>query len=129
MLGTSAFTIMKQLSNEQRTLIVKYYLKSGSGILTQRQFSKRFKVRKAPTVKTIQRLTEKFHAEGSVRNQNAGRSGRKKVSRRQDNVQKVAEHINETLKVSVRRLASQVGLSRTSTHRILKEDLDLTPTN
>ena len=124
MFSTNALFPMKQLSIEQRTVTVKHYLKSGS--VTQRQFRSHFKVREAPTVKTIQRLTEKFLSEGSIRNLNTGRSGRKKESRRQDNVEKVAKRVSETPKVSVRRLSSQVGLSRSSTHRILKQDLSFT---
>lgn len=126
LLGTSALLVMKQLSKEHRTLIVQFYLKSGSVILTQRRFRNHFKTREAPTPKTIQRLTEKFLAVGSIHNQNTGKSGRKRTSRHQESIRKVAERVSETPKVSVRRLASQVGLSKSSTHRVLKRDLDLT---
>ena len=124
--GTSALSVMKPFSTEQKTQIVKFYLKHGSAVLTQRQYRSHFKVREAPTIKTIRRLTEKFLAEGSVDNQNPGRSGRKKTSRSQEAIRKVTEHVTQTPKVSVRRLASRVGLSKSSTHRILKKDLNLT---
>ena len=76
--GSSALSIMKPFNTEQKTKIVEFYLKHGSAVLTQRQYRRHFKVREAPTIKTIQRLTEKFLAEGFIRNQNAGNSGRKK---------------------------------------------------
>ena len=123
--GTSALSVMKPFSTEQKTQIVKFYLKHGSAVLTQRQYRSHFKVRKAPTIKTIQRLTEKFLAEGSTDNKNSGKSGRKKTSRSQEAIRKVAEQVGQTPKVSVRRLASRVGLSKSSTHRILKRDLNL----
>ena len=71
-------SVMKPFSTEQKTQIVKFYLKHGSAVLTQRRYRSHFKVRKAPTIKTIQRLTEKFLAEGSTDNKNSGKSGRKK---------------------------------------------------
>ena len=49
----------------------------------------------------------------------------KKTSRSQEAIRKVAEHVGQTPKVSVRRLALRVGLSKSSTHRILKKDLNL----
>ena len=118
---------MSQLSTVQRTAIVNFYLRTGSIISTQRLFHKHFKGQGTPTNKTIQRLTEKFLAQGSVNNQNTGKSGRKKQSRSVHNVQKVAERVSRTPQVSVRRLASQVGLSAASTWRILKTDLGLSP--
>ena len=76
---TSTLSVMKPFNTEPKTHIVKFYLKIGSAALTQRQYRCHFKIREAPTIKTIQRLTEKFLAEGSISNQNSGKSGNKNI--------------------------------------------------
>ena len=45
--GTSALSVMKPFSTEQKTQIVKFYLKHGSAVLTQRQYRSHFNPRPA----------------------------------------------------------------------------------
>ena len=75
-------------------------------------------------IKTIQRLMERFLAEGPISNQNSGKKWLKQILQ-SGGLRKVAEHVGQAPKVSVRRLAIRVELNRSSTYRILKEDLKL----
>ena len=117
---------MRQLSEEERKIIVKFYLQTGSLVLTQRKFRAHFPtIREKPPANTIKRLTEHFLAHGTVGNQNTGNSGRKITARTPLKIGQVIRRVEEKPGVSVRHLAQQVGLSRCSTHRILRKDLKL----
>ena len=120
--------VMRQLSEEERKIIVKFFLQTGSVVQTQRKFRAHFPtIRKKPPANTIKRLTEHFLAHGTVGNQNTGNSGRKTTARTPLKIGQVIRRVEEKHGVSVRlrHLAQQVGLSRCSTHRILREDLKL----
>ena len=41
---TSALSVMKQFNTEQKTQIVKFYLKHGSAVLTQKQYRSHFMI-------------------------------------------------------------------------------------
>ena len=117
---------MRQLSEEERKIIVKFYLQTGSLVLTQRKFRAHFPtIREKPPANTIKRLTEHFLAHGTVGNQNTGNSGRKITARTPLKIGQVIRRVEEKPEGSVRHLAQQVGLSRCSTHRILRKDLKL----
>ena len=114
---------MRQLSEEERKIIVKFFLQTGSLVQTQRKFRAHFPtIRKKPPANTIKRLTEHFLAHGTVGNQNTGNSGRKITAR---TPLKIIRWVEEKPGVSVWHLAQHVGLSRCSTHRILREDVKL----
>lgn len=117
---------MSQLSKDERTKVVQFYLETRSIVLVQIKFKKHFKVKRAPSGKTIKRLADIFLAEGSVSNRNTGRSGRKKSSTTDLDVREVSEVVSRTPKVSVRRIAQLTKLSKSSVHRILKKSLKLT---
>ena len=70
--------VMRQLSEEERKIIVKFYLQTGSLVLTQRKFRTRFPtIREKPPSNTIKRLTEHFLAHGTVGTQNTRNSSSK----------------------------------------------------
>ena len=105
---------------------MKFYLKTGSLVLTQMKFRAHFPtIREKSPANTIKRLTEHLLAHITVGNQNTGNSDRKLTARAPLNIGQVIRRVEEKPGVSVRHLAQQVGLSRCSTHRILRKDLKL----
>lgn len=118
---------MYQLSKDERIKLAQFYLESKSVVLTQRKFKRHFSVRTAPTRKTILRITEKLLAHGDVRNRNKGNCGPKISVSTPETIKKLEEVVERTPKVSVRRLSQRVHVSRSSTHRLLKNTLCLTP--
>ena len=68
---------MLQFTTKEKTELVKFYLKTGSVVKTQRNFKHLFKVRKPPSRNTILNIVNKFYDRGSVENLNKIKSGRK----------------------------------------------------
>ena len=114
---------MRQLSEEERKIIVKFYLQTGSLELTQRKFMAHFPtIREKPPANTINRLTEHLLAHGTVGNQN---TGNKITARTSVKIGQVIRRVEEKPGVSVRHVAQQVGPGRFSTHQLLRKDLKL----
>ena len=118
---------MDRLSQDERIKVVRFYLETKSIVLTQRKFKRHFSVRTAPTRKTIQRITEKFLAHGTVQNQNKGNCGPKSTKSTSQTIKKLKDAVRQTPRISVRRLAQRIHVSRSTTHRLLKNTLCLTP--
>ena len=118
---------MSLLSQEQKSKLVQFYWETTSIVLTQRKFRAHFKARDAPDRKTILRLSEQFLREGSIKNLNKGRSGRKAVARTPQNIAKVKTAISDDPSKSLRKLAQEVNGSYSSVWRIARKDLGLTP--
>lgn len=118
---------MDHLSTDQRTKVVQFYLETKSIILTQRKFKRHFSTRGVPTRKTILRTTEKFIAFGTVKNQNKNKTGPKRTVSTSATIKKLKDTVRQAPKTSVRRLALQTHVSRTTTHRLLKNTLCLRP--
>ena len=124
---STSFCDMDRLSKDERIKVVRFYLETRSIILTQRKFKRHFSARTAPTRKTILRITEKFIAHGTVQNQNKSTCGPKRTVSTSQTIKKLADAVRQKPKSSVRRLAKQTRVSRTTTHRLLKKTLGLTP--
>ena len=120
---------MYRLSKDERIKVVQFYLETKTVILTQRKFKRNFSARTAPTRKTILRSTEKFIAHGTVKNQYKGTCGPKTTISTTKTIKKLDDIVRQTPKISVRRLAQRTHVSRTTTHRLLKNTLCLTPYN
>ena len=118
---------MYRLSKDERTKVVPFYLETKSVVLTQRKFKRNFSARTAPTRKTILRITEKFIAHGTLKNQYKGTCGPKLTIYTTKTIKKLDDIVHQTPKISVRRLAQRPHVSRTTTHRLLKNTLCLTP--
>lgn len=116
---------MSSLSTEQKAKLVEFHILTNSVIVTQRKFRNFFNLREAPTRKTIVRLTNKFKKEGTVLDLKVGKCGRKRSALRPENVGKVAERVQNNPKTCLRHLSQQVGISKTSTHRIVRRELKL----
>ena len=113
-------SVKRQLSEEERKIIVKFYLQTGSLVLTQRTFRSHFPtIREKPPENTIKWLTEHFLSQGTLGNKNTRNSGRKITARTPLKIAQVIRRVEEKPGVSVRHVAQQVGLSRCSTHQLL----------
>jgi hypothetical protein len=117
---------MERFTTEQRTRTIEfYYLNQRSIILTQRAYRRHFNVRISPSEAMIRCLVNRHHQHGSVRD--LPRTGRPRLSRSAENIERVQQSVNEAPETSCRRRSAQLEMSRTSLRRILKKDLQLYP--
>jgi len=116
-----------EYSTEQRVFIVEQFHRLNSYVLVQRAFQKRFKFRYTPSKPTISRLVQKFRQTGQVTNQHKGNSGRKHSKCTPENVERVQAALAQSPKKSLRRASQQLGLSKDTIHRILRNFLKLYP--
>ena len=128
------FSVMGQFSVQQRAFCVGHYMSSSLPSMTIRKFRSRYgKNVSTPSRQSILTWVEKFRHLGSLENQNVksrkrpSHSGRPRTARTQLNFNRVQESVEECHETSARRRSLQLGLSLSSTLRILKSDLNLTP--
>ncbi|VEN59429.1 unnamed protein product [Callosobruchus maculatus] len=110
---------MQKFTVEERVAIVELYFEHHrSTVETQRAFRRRFNVRNALSAMTIRNLIVRFRQQGSVAD--LPRAGRPRSARTEENIEHVEVSIEDNEETSVRRRCTQLGLSRSSLHRILK---------
>ena len=109
---------------EQRSKIVKFYLETKSLVQTQREYRKHFGVKEAPSVTSIKKIVQKFEVHGTCHNRNKGNSGRRVSARTELNIDTVRESTVRSPKKSIRRRSSELGLTKSTVQRILKQDLN-----
>nr|CAH7715123.1 unnamed protein product [Callosobruchus chinensis]CAH7751633.1 unnamed protein product [Callosobruchus chinensis] len=110
---------MEKLTIEQRVAIVELYFEhQGSIVETQRAFRRRFNARNSPTAMTIRKLITRFRPQGSVAD--LPRAGRPRSSGTEESIEHVEASIEDDAESSIRRRCTQLELSRSSLHRILK---------
>lgn len=85
------------------------------------KFSLRFH-KPAPRAYNITLLMKKFDSTGSVLNQNKGHSGRRVTTRTADNKQRVITAFKHNPSTSIRKVACQMQMHRSSVHRILQDN-------
>ena len=119
--------VMLIYSKEHKTKLVHFYFETKSIIVTQRKFKAHFKVKTAPRRSTILGVVHKFLREGSVENLNKRFSGRKRSARTPEATAKAQDAIAKSPKKSCRRLAQELGISRATAQRLLRNDLSLFP--
>lgn len=113
-------------SIEQRVfLVLEYHRLNESPTATRRSFQARFNVPKGPDAKTIRTLFGKFQRTGSVTDDLVGNVGRKPTAVTPENVATVSGIIQRNPMSSVRRIASETGLKRSSTQKILRKSLQM----
>lgn len=115
-------------SIEQRVfLVLEFHRLEHSVTATRRSFQKRFNVAKGPVAKTIRRLFAKFERTGSVADDLVGHVGSRPAVVTPENVATVSGIIQQQPRRSVRRIAAETGLKRSSTHTILRSSLHMFP--
>ncbi|GBM35696.1 hypothetical protein AVEN_260819-1 [Araneus ventricosus] len=115
-------------SIEQRVfLVLEYHRLKESPTATRRSFQARFNVPKGPDAKTIRTLFAKFQRTGSVTDDLMGNVGRQQTAVTPENVATVSGIIQQTPMSSVHRIASETGLKRSSTQKILRKSLHMFP--
>lgn len=117
---------MASYTVEQHVEIIKlYYQNECSLVRTLRALRPIYGRRGGPSKSTIQRLVAKFEKAGSVNNQPT--PARRRNARSAENIAAVRESVQENPRQSIPRRAQTLGLSQTSTWRILRRDLGLHP--
>ena len=113
--------------NQRIFIVQQFYLSNRSPISVQRAFVKEFNVRSGPAATTIYRLINKFETTGSVCDQLPSNVGHVVTARTPENIEKTRQVFETSPRKSIRKAAQQVGISHTSIHRILRQDLQLFP--
>ncbi|GBM34998.1 hypothetical protein AVEN_240360-1 [Araneus ventricosus] len=118
-------------SIEQRVFLeLEYHRLERSPTATRRSFQKRFNVPKGPDAKPIRKLFAKFERTGSVDDNRVGNVGPRQTVVTSENVVKVSEIVQQNPRNTVRRIASETGLKRSSTQRnIEKQPTDVSIQN
>ena len=89
------------------------------------KFELKFPDKASPIKKTVYQIVRKFGEHGTILNRNKGNSGRSRIQRTEDNIERVRQLIEENPRWSVRR--NGTGLSQSSFYRILKNDIEAYP--
>lgn len=117
---------MERYTIAQRVEIVKIYHQNQCSIRrTFRALRPIYGVDNRPAESTIRRLINKFQATGLVVDER--RPVRERTARSIENIAAVRESVRENPRLSIPRRAQELGLSSTSTWRILHKDLGLHP--
>lgn len=117
---------MEKYTLRQRIQIVEiYYENSRSVTRTLRALRDVYGRNDRPNKATIERLMARFKETGSVGDRPV--PVRRRTARSNENIAAVAESVREDNRMSIPRRSQEVGLSQTSTWRILRKDLGLHP--
>ena len=118
-------------SMEEKTFRVILYLEAKSLKTVKARYHKRFNFNNFPHKFQITHWVKKFKDTGtlikSTKKGQLSTSGTKLTARSPKNVNSVQDSVARSPKKSLRRRSQELGLSRSSVHRILKNDLQLYP--
>jgi transposase len=108
-----------KLTKEERIAVIQLH---GNGQITHKAvlqlFAQRYPNRPPPSQSAISKLLKKFRQTGSV--EDRPRTGRRKTATGPESTKKVVATVGVNGRTSVRKLAKQLDLSRSSVHKILK---------
>ncbi|XP_055907719.1 probable GTP pyrophosphokinase isoform X2 [Eupeodes corollae] len=111
-------------TTEDHIQMLKLYYKNNCSLTqTLRALRPLYSKHGGPSKSTVQRLVNKFQKTGSVNNQPA--VVRQRNARSLENIAAVLESVQENPNQSIPNRAKELGLSQTSTWRILNRDLGL----
>lgn len=117
---------MEQYTPRERSQIVEIYIQQNKSIVkTQRAWRKINKVKTAPSATTLYRLYERFSTGEALTNPK--RPNKKRPRRSDDNIALVQASVQRSPTTSQKRRSEQLGIKRTTLHRILRHDLHLFP--
>ena len=118
---------MPRLTTQQRTKIVEFWHQTKSVKQVQRLYCEHFNVQHQPNYRTIKSTIAKFNNVGTVSNLHRGHSGRKRSGRSENAVNRVRQALDQNPQKSIRRLAAELNISRSTIHRILRHDIHAFP--
>ena len=127
------FHLIKEMvwSTEERTFCVTLYLETKSLKTVQMRYCRSFNFINFPYKFHITCWVKKFKDTGTLitftKKGQKWTSGRKLTARSPENVDAVRDSVGRSPKKSLWRCSQELGLSRSSAHRILKNDLQLYP--
>ena len=127
------FHLIKEMvwSIEERTFCVTLYLEAKSLKTVQVRYCRSFNFNNFSHKFQITHWVKTFKDTGtlitSTKKGKKSTSGRKLTARSPENVDAVRDSVGQSPKKSLRRCSQELGLSRSSVHRILKNDLQLYP--
>lgn len=117
---------MERYTPQQRAYIIELYIKNLFLIVqTKRAFRKENKVKNAPAKSTIQKLYEKFRDHGNLGN--VPRPSKQRTQQTNRNIQRVRQSVERNPRTSAVRRSLQLNMARTSSRRIIHDDLHLFP--
>ncbi|GBM12634.1 hypothetical protein AVEN_46128-1 [Araneus ventricosus] len=118
-------------SIEQRVfLVLEYHRLERSPTATRRSFQKRCNVvPKGPDAKTIRKLFAKLERTGSLDDNRMGNVGFRQTVVTSENVAKVSGIFQQNPRNTIRTIASETGLKRSSTQKILTNSYGCFHTN
>ena len=108
-----------RLGFEERKFIIKCYWKHENIMEVQRQFRRHFH-KDPPTRRTIARIRDKFETDGTVHDVHKERSGRPRSSTTPAKENQLLETLHRSPRKSVRQMARETGIPKSSAHHILK---------
>ena len=113
---------------QERIFIIKQFFESGSVVTVQRNFVREFncKHRKKPSRSVVVRLVKKFEQTGSVWD-NRVAAGAKRTVRTKEVEKKARKLVKENPRTTITLLAQRLGVSWSTTYRILTRDIRLFP--
>jgi len=106
--------------------MVQTFYRANNIVEIKNQFHERFAGGNEPDKKTIRRIVNKFENRGSVLNQNAGRSSRRKT-RTSENIELVRQSLGENPRLSARR--NSLDIPASIFNEITRLDLNGIPTD
>lgn len=120
---------MTVLSKEMKTKVVRYWFETKSWITVKRKLIRYngLNYRDIPCRKSLENIVSKFSEHGEISDIRKGRVGRKKSSRTIENIERVAESVQNNPRLSCNRRSQELVLSKSSVYRILRRDLGFTP--
>lgn len=117
---------MERYTQEQRLQIIQfYYQKNRSPIATFRALLPFYRRNNRPSVLAIRRIVENFERTFSLHNVQV--PIRRRTARSNENIAAVQASVAEDRNLSIPRRSQELGLSQTTTWRILRKDLGLHP--
>ncbi len=121
---------MMYLLKECMFLVSTYFLTNRSLNATRTAFGKRFYMHshKLPVKSVIQHLVAKFEKTGSVHDDKRGKVGPKRSAPMPETVERTRQILKESPAKSIRRIAQEAGVSKSSLHRIVRKNCIFTHT-
>ena len=102
--------------DQQRVFIVDEYYSNKSPAKVKRAFANEYNLK--INIRTVSKVVRKLRENGTIHSLNKGHSGCTRHVRSEENIVILNERIQENQSPSVRKLASEIGISRESARRI-----------